>query len=653
MKKLYGMDPKSRSQNLVAENIVRLKRMFPEVVTEGPGGAALNLDVLKDLVGDQAVTDCDEKYGLSWHGKRRARRLALTPSAGTLRPRPEESVDWETTQNLMIEGDNLEVLKLLQKSYAGKVKLIYIDPPYNTGKDFVYPDSFQDSISNYLELTGQVKSGAKISSSAETSGRFHTDWLNMIYPRIKLARYLLRDDGVILVSIDDGEVDRLKLLMSEIFGEENFLAVLIWNKQHSQQQGLFKRYHEYVVGFAKRAEAIENIRGGEGEIDAGALKKASRANPPSNYTFPAGVRFDADDGLELNGTYGGSEKVEVVSGRLRSAAGKTAEQVTLRAGWTQRNQMDSWFAGQETFDTKGQKVLEFYFNSAGKLKCRKERSAVTPPSILPKYGMVSTQTEYVSKLMGKPVFSTPKPVDMLDDFLRWFVEEGDIALDFFAGSGTLGEAVFRSGLEGRGGQFLLVQLPEPIDPEKDDEKPGAQLCDTLGKPRNIAELTKERLRRSAQKIREEHPLYEGDLGFRVFKLDSSNIRAWDPDPDDLDQTLLDSIEHLKEGRTEIDVLYELLLKLGLDLCVPIEKRTIAGKEVHSVDRGVLFACLTESITADDVEDLAQGLVEWHDELEPAGDVTCVFRDWAFADDVAKTNMAAILEQHGVENVRSL
>ena len=252
MNKITANDPVSRSPDVAAENLARLRALFPELVTEGANGVAVNLDVLKQLVGDKVVTDTDEKYGLNWHGKRRARQLALTPSTGTLRPCPEDSVDWETTQNLMIEGDNLEVLKLLQKSYAGKVKLIYIDPPYNTGKDFVYPDNFQDNIKNYLELTGQTgQGGKKLSSNTEASGRFHTDWLNMMYPRLKLARNLLREDGVIFVSINDAEVANLKALGVEVFGEENFVATLVWEKGRKNDAKLVSVGHEYMLLFAK------------------------------------------------------------------------------------------------------------------------------------------------------------------------------------------------------------------------------------------------------------------------------------------------------------------------------------------------------------------------------------------------------------------
>ena len=655
MQKLEANSPQAQSADLVAANIQQLKALFPELITEGPNGVAVNVDVLKTLVGDQTATDAEEKYGLNWHGKRRARQLALTPSTGTLRPCPEESVDWDTTKNLMIEGDNLEVLKLLQKSYAGKVKLIYIDPPYNQDADVIYPDDFADNIQNYQMLTGQVDTdGRKLTTASEASGRYHTNWMNMLYPRLKLARQLLSEDGVVMVSIDDGEIDHLKTIMAEIFGHENFLAVLIWNKQHSQQQGIFKRYHEYIVCYAKNIATITNIAGGEGEIEAGALKKISKANPASEFTFPAGVRFDAPDHFELSGLFGDSEQVEVMAGRFIAYNGQTAEPVTLKAGWTQKNQMESWFAGKETFDSKDQKVLEFYFNSSGKLKCRKQRTKITPPSILPEYGMVSAQTGYLTELMGDSVFQTPKPVRMMEDFLAWFAQPDDLVMDFFAGSGTLGEACQRRSASGFPVRYILIQLPEKLEPTNPDQAVAANYCDSIGRARTIAELTKQRLRKASEKAKSELGGELADTGFRVFKLDQSNLRAWRPDvATSLEASLFAHQDHITEGRTESDVLYELLLKLAIDLCVGIERRTVLGKEVHAVGGGVLMACLATSIAATEVEPVALGIVNWHKELAPAGDTTCVFRDSAFADDVAKTNMASILEQNGIQNVRSL
>jgi adenine-specific DNA-methyltransferase len=256
MKKIEATNPEAKSADIVANNIDQLKALFPELITEGIGGVAVNADVLKALVGDHTVTDADEKYGLNWHGKRRARQLALTPSSGTLRPCPEDSADWDTTQNLMIEGDNLEVLKLLQKSYAGKVKLIYIDPPYNTGKDFVYPDNFQDNIRNYLELTGQVEGGRKISSNTEASGRFHTDWLNMMYPRLKLARNLLREDGFIFISIDENEIGNLRVACDEIFGEENLKGQITRSTGTPTGQGTERLVNEldYIIVYSRSSE---------------------------------------------------------------------------------------------------------------------------------------------------------------------------------------------------------------------------------------------------------------------------------------------------------------------------------------------------------------------------------------------------------------
>lgn len=654
IRKITASDPLAASTDVVAENIAKLKTLFPELITEGEKGASINVDVLKQLVGDQTLTDAEEKFGLNWHGKRQARQLALTPSTGTLRPCPDESVDWDTTQNILIEGDNLEVLKLLGKSYDKAVKVIYIDPPYNQDADVIYQDDFVDGIKNYKMLTRQIAGdGRALSSATSASGRYHTRWLNLLYPRLRLARDLLAEDGVILVSIDDGEVQHLKSMLAELFGEENSLAVLIWNKQHSQQQGLFKRYHEYVLCFARGADTLSNIGGGSGEIDAGALKKISRGNPASDFEFPAGVRWDAPDGLELAGTFGESEQVTVVNGRFVCEGGKTKFPVTLRAGWTQRNQMESWFGGRETVDTKGQKVLEFYFNGSGKLKCRKERSKITPPTLLPEYGMVSAQTGYLSELMGAAVFPTPKPVAMLQDFLTWFASPGDLVMDFFAGSGTLGEAVFRNS-NGEGGlRFLLVQLPEPLDANNPDQRVAAQYCRELGKPLNIAELTKERLRRAGKKVRHENPMFSGDTGFRVYKLDGSNIREWDVRPNDIATSISEHQETLLPDRSELDMLIELLLKRGLDLCVPIETKTIVSKYVHSVGAGSLIACLDTRITRTDGETLALGIAKWHKELNPAGETAVVFRDDAFADDVVKTNVAAILEQHGLKNVRSL
>lgn len=590
MKKLTADDPETRSPDLVAQNVERLKALFPELVTEGPNGAAVNVDVLKALVGDATVTDADEKYGLNWHGKRRARQLALTPSAGTLRPCPEDSVDWDTTQNLMIEGDNLEVLKLLQKSYAGKVKLIYIDPPYNTGKDFVYPDDFQDSIKNYLELTGQVEGGAKISSNTEASGRFHTDWLNMMYPRLKLARSLLAKDGAVFVSIDFNEAERLKLVLDEIFGEDNFQRAIVWRigwlSGYKTVADNFIRNHDSILFYSKSRDALDFTK-----------------KYVENQNFKPLVKKEPKLVEKLN------------------SLGLSDNQQRDLLNFVNHGNRPDRYPIEDTWNCNEYDDL----NSIA---------------------IVSFSGEKISKMLGiDEEFKGQKSVRMLMRILESITKDGDIVMDFFSGTNSTAHAVMQLNATDRGTRrFIMVQLPEPTPEDS---------AAAIAGYKTIADIGKERLRRAAMKIKGESPMFAGDLGFRVFKLDSSNIRAWEPDREDLDKMLLDSVEHLAPGRTEADVLYELLLKLGLDLCVPIEKRTLGGKDVHAIGGGVLMACLAEKIDRGDVEALAQAIVEWHKALAPAGDTTCVFRDSAFADDVAKTNLAAILEQHGIGNVRSL
>ena len=632
MQKLTSNDPETKSPDLAAENLAKLKALFPELVTEGPDGVSVNLDVLKDLVGDGTATEAEEKYGLNWHGKRRARQLALTPSTGTLRPCPEESVDWETTKNLMIEGDNLEVLKLLQKSYASKVKLIYIDPPYNTGKDFVYPDNFQDNIKNYLELTGQTGGGGqKLSSNTEVSGRFHTDWLNMMYPRLKLARNLLREDGVIFISIDDGELDNLRKVCAEVFGEENFLVQIIWRKRSTPPKDkIIGANHDYILCYAKNSLYV-SLRLRERSEDQVARYR-NPDNHPKGPWAPGDLMANVKGGRFVQSLYFPIVNPQTAENHYPGTNGNWRFSATTIAALLANN--------------------EIFFGEAGTGKPKLKRflcdvkEGVTYPSIWDFVPLNTSGTNEMGEIFQNPtIFESPKPVGLIQELLRLGSDEDSIALDFFAGSGSTGHAVFKQNASDSGNRrFILVQLPESTPKESEAAKSGY---------RSIADLTKERLRRAGKKIREENPLFAGDLGFRVFKLASSNIRAWEPDREKLAETLEESIDHLKTNRTETDILFELLLKLGLDLTVPIETRSIADKTVHSIGAGSLLVCLSLSIPQADVEPLALGMVAWHKAMNPAGETTVVFRDSAFADDVAKTNLTAILDQHGLKTVRSL
>lgn len=618
------------SANIVSENIEQLKSIFPEAFSEG----SVNFDTLRQLLGDVRVIDeGEEKYGLNWHGKKKARQNALTPSTGTLLPSPEESVDWDTTKNLFIEGDNLEVLKLLQKSYAGKVKMIYIDPPYNTGKEFIYPDNYQDNLDTYLKYTGQVDGeGLKFSSNTETSGRMHTNWLNMMFPRLSVARSLLRDDGSIWISIDDNELSNLIDLGKSVFGDENFVACFIWHKRKSREnRKVFSTSHDYIVCFSKRKEMFESTRKLLPLTDEA---KARYNNPDSD---PRGewqsVAITAQAG---HGTRSQFYTITTPSGRkIDPPSGNCWRFTEVRLKeLIQDNRI--WF-GAEGGNVPRQKMF-----------LSEQEPGLTPHTLwmADEVGTTDTAKRALNDLFeGVTVFDTPKPVELIKRMLQISDDPEGTFLDFFAGSCTTAQAVCEMNAEDGGNRkYVMVQLPELVDNASEAYKAGFE---------NIAEIGKGRMRSVSKKIKERSPHFFGDLGFKVFKLAISNIKAWAPDRSDLEETLLSHQEHLIEGRTEQDVLYELLLKRGIDLAVPIENRTVLGKNIYSIGYGALFVCLDETIAQSDVESVAEGVLKWQSELSPSSDTHVFFRDSAFSDDVSKTNMAAILEQNGITHVRSL
>lgn len=620
------------SLNILDKNIEALKLIFPDAFTED----GVDFDALRQLLGDEA-TESEEKFGLSWHGKKKARQIALTPSTGTLRPCPEESVDWETTKNLFIEGDNLEVLKLLQKSYAGKVQMIYIDPPYNTGKEFIYPDKYQENLDTYLKYTGQKSDeGFKLSSNPESSGRYHTNWLNMMYPRLKLARALLADNGFIFISIDDHEQANLSKACDEIFGEENFRGKVsrVTGTPSGQGYDILVNEVDYVLVYAKSSAAslkglplseedmkIYDLEDEHGKYLTRPLRKTGgedrREDRPTMYYAVSDP--DGNDVFPIGP--GGYES--------RWRCGPDTYQSLLS-----ENRIE-WKKVKDGDEVTWKPYQKFYLE--GRLK--------QPSNLWSNIEGNKKASIDVKNLLGGKIFDFPKPVELIERCIEIATSDSGVILDFFAGSATTAHAVMSiNSKKNTDRRAILVQLPEPTDEKSQARKAGFA---------NISDIAKERIRRAGEKLREENSEYEGDFGFKVFKLDSSNIRAWNPDASDLEQTLLDHADHLVEGRSEQDVLYELLLKRGVDLTVPIEEKEIAGKTVYSIGYGVLFACLDETIDKAEIEALGQGITDWHKELEPAADTQVVFRDSAFADDIAKTNMTAILEQNGIAHVRSL
>lgn len=609
------------------------------------------------------VVEKEERYGLNWHGKRQARQLALTPSRGTLRPCKDESVDWDNTKNLMIEGDNLEVLKLLQKSYAGKIKLIYIDPPYNTGKDFVYSDNFQDNMKNYLEMTGQTEDGVRITTNAETSGRYHTDWLNMIYPRLKLAKNLLSENGIIFVSIDDIEASKLKIIMDEIFGEENFLAQFVWRTDGNfDNQAKIKNCHEYILLYAKKEINFPHPPIVDPNIPKGSklfkpeirntIVKNGPKNPSSKITLPVGFPCDITSG-RVNCA---KNTWPIYHSDAEISDNKLTKPLVIESGWSSKELLLDFIKNNcnPIIDSKGQET-SFVLSQTGTIEVVKKRSDSQSHvvSVLNGFGGTQKATAQLDEI-GACFAGYPKPLDLISYIIQMIAKGDDIILDFFAGSGPTGHAVMLQNAKDRcHRKYILVQIPEALSAEKETQKTAVEYCRKNNLKHNVAELTKERLRRAGKKVLEDNPDWNGDVGFRVFKLDTSNIRPWEATADTLSQQIDAYVSPILEGRSEEDLLTELMLKRGIDLSVNIEPRQFDGLTVSCIDAGKLFTCFANQIPASSVEQLTKGIIDWHKSLKAGKDTVCYFLDDAFENNVAKTDLCAILEQHGLTNIHSL
>lgn len=599
-----------KSEDLVQDNIQALTRLFPEVACDGK----VDFNKLRNLLGD-AIDNAGDRYNFTWHGKDAALRLSQTPSMGTLRPCKAQSKDWDTTQNLYIEGDNLEVLKLLQKSYHGRVKMIYIDPPYNTGNDFVYHDDFRDNLANYQRLTGQADEAGKVyATNSETSGRYHTDWLNMIYPRLRLARNLLREDGVIFISIDDNEQGNLRKICDEIFGEDNMICNFIWKSKLGKvgTASTISATHEYILCYAKNKDAvtfkmIETPNEGRKENLRQWGQADRREDRPSMY-YPISI-----DGVEIYPI-----KEDGTDGRWRVGKDKANELL----------------ANGELEAVKKNGKYEIYriFPSGVSL--------TSYETMLNDVGTTARGAASLKSLDMSRSFDYSKPVELVQHFSDLVDDKDAIILDFFSGSATTAHAVMQLNSEDNGNRrYILVQLPQTCEDGTEAKKSGYD---------NICMIGEERIRRAGQSIKDNCAggVDSIDVGFRVFRLDTSNLKKWQPPKDDeeLEQTLVESVSNILPGRTEEDLLYEIVLKMGFDLAWPIETRTVADTQVFVVADGALFICLADRITPA----VAEGMAQLHHELAPeVWKVVC--RDTGFRDDAAKVNVREILKAEGLDD----
>jgi adenine-specific DNA-methyltransferase len=577
-----------RSHDLSQDKALDLIRLFPEILTEGN---KIDFERLRLVLG-KTVDVGKERFSLAWPGKADCFKTIQTPSTGTLVPAPDESVEFNTTENLIIEGDNLNVLKLLQKAYLGKVKMIYIDPPYNTGNDFIYPDNYTESLQTYLEYTGQVDvEGKKFGTNTDTDGRFHSRWLNMMYPRLYLARNLLRDDGVIFISIDDGESANLRKLCDEIFGEENFKADIAWQKRYTRSNN--------TVDFTTMVEHIFVYAKGE-MFNVSLLERTEEAD--ARYSNPDNDPRGDWKGASFLNPATPQQRPNLVYPIKNPNTGQITNPTT-----------NAWRRSREEFE-RLQQEGRLYWGIDGKQPVPSikmylsEARGLTPINFWAhEYaGNTDEGSRDLASLIPEKVFDNPKPVKLIKRAIEHGCDEDSIVLDFFAGSGVTAQAVLEKNKEdGKSRRFIMVQLPETCDELSVAFKAGYK---------TISEITKERTRRVIKKLNDEEsgqlPIGgKQDRGFRVFKLAESNFKGWDSStPKDgtaLAQQLELHIDHIREGRTSDDILYEILLKSGFPLTTPVENIELEGKTVYSVAGGGMLICLEKELTLEVIRAMAE------------------------------------------------
>lgn len=624
---------KMHSINKVDENIKRIGELFPNCLTErldenGKPEACIDFDMLKQELSSVVVEGNEERYQFTWPDKKKSILLANAPIAATLRPCREESVDFDNTENLYIEGDNLDVLKLLLETYLGKIKMIYIDPPYNTGHDFVYEDDFAEGIDEYLSRSGAYDSeGNRLTQNSDSNGRFHTDWLNMIYPRLKIAKDFLSDDGVILISIDDCEQDNLRKICDEVFGRKNFVDTLIWKKRYGggAKEKYFVSLHEYVLVYCKNIDNLNDLyvplsnesaeryyskrdskyptRGGyrTHPLEAG---KAMDARPNLIYPIPA------PDGTMI------MPKKQWLWSKERVMEALKNDDLEIAQG------KDGWVVSSKQY-------------------LREEDGSIRPAKMLSIIDDIYTQhgTNEMIRIFGNAkVFQYPKPSEFVKQLVSVITEKSDdYVMDFFSGSAATAHAVMKLNAEDGGHRkFIMVQLPEETDEKSDAYKAGYK---------NICEIGKERIRRAGKKIQDENPLTTAnlDIGFRVLKLDSSNMKDVYYNPSEYVPSMFETLaDNIKEDRSAEDLLFQVMLDLGVLLSSKIEETVIAGKKVFSVADGFLIACFDTNLTDDVITEIAM--------KKPYYFVT---RDHSMASDSVATNFEQIFATYSPETVRKV
>lgn len=644
-----------QTTNVVEENIKRIGELFPNCLTErlndeGKPEVAIDFDQLRQELSKIIVEGTEERYQFTWPDKRNAIRLANAPTTDTLRPCREESVDFDTTQNLYIEGDNLEVLKLLRENYLGKVKMIYIDPPYNTGNDFVYNDDFAQSAGEYVHNSGQEdEEGNRLVANTESNGRFHTDWLNMIYPRLKVAKDLLSEDGVICISIDDNEIENLRKVCDEIYGNNNFVGLftLLSNPRGSQNSKLISSVHEYILmygrniaslrfkGLDKTEESLSEFK----EVDSDGRKYrllglrkrggAWRKEDRPNMYYPIYVNpQNGECSLEKTGLY----TIEVFPKRPTGELSrwtwgiekfKVENKIVVGKKVNRSSEEESWDIFRK----------DYIDNEDGQEKTTKVKTIWDEKDT----NYQNAKNEIKALFGNSEIFDYPKPTYIVQKLASiLYNEEDDIYLDFFSGSGTTAQAIMQlCSIDGEKRKFILVQINEPIGDEKSEAYKAGY--------KNICEIGKERIRRAGKKIKEESPLTTQDLdtGFRVLKLDSSNMQDVYYTPADFNERDLFE-DNIKPNRTDEDLLFQTMIELGIELSAKIEKKEIAGKTVWNVSDGYLLACFDENVNETTITEIAKQHPYYF-----------VMRDKSLANDNVADNFEQIFEHYSKDTIRRI